>query len=196
MKRLYIATAFLLCLITTYAIQPQKGYRGFVESSNYLDLDFSFLSGGSGSSRMFTGLNTTHGYQFNNWLFVGGGVGFEYNLDWKSDRNNDGEPHYVIPLYAEGRLDAKWGKFTPYFSARLGGNLADHGGIYFSPTIGYRINWGRKTAINLGLGASIIGMRNSYHEHIMHPEGGITLGDLIYYQGHEAKFTVRVGFEF
>lgn len=185
-----------LCMIGAYARQPEKGYRGFVESSNYLDINLGFLAGDGGSSRVFTGLNTSHGYQFNSWLFVGGGIGFEYNLDWKSGYNNDGEPHLVIPLFAEGRLDAKWGRFTPFFSARLGANLADHGGIYFSPTVGYRFNWGRKTAINFGLGVSVIGMRNSYHEHIMLPEGGITLGDLVYYQGHEAKFTVRLGIEF
>lgn len=183
-------------MFNIYAVQPTQGYRGFVDSSNYLDLNFGFLVGDGGSSRIYTGGSSTHGYQFNNWLFVGGGVGFEYNLDWKSDRNNDGEHRYVIPLYAEGRLDAKWGKFTPFFSARIGANLADHGGLYFSPTIGYRFNWGRKSAINLGLGISVIGSRYSYYDHILAPGGGLINGDLIYYQGHAVKFTARLGFEF
>lgn len=84
-------------MFNIYAVQPTQGYRGFVDSSNYLDLNFGFLVGDGGSSRIYTGGSSTHGYQFNNWLFVGGGVGFEYNLDWKSDRNNDGEHRYVIP---------------------------------------------------------------------------------------------------
>lgn len=120
----------------------------------------------------------------------------EYNLDWKSYGNNDGEPRFVIPLYAEGRLDAKWGRLTPFLSMRLGANLADYSGVYFSPTIGYRFNWGRKTAINLGFGATVIGRRYTYHEHIMLPEGGIILGDLAHYQGHAVKFTARLGLDF
>ena len=99
-----------------------------------------------------------------------------YNLNWKKGMANNGDPRMVIPIFAEGRLDATWGKFTPYFSARLGANVAKHGGVYFSPTVGYRFNWDRKTAINLGAGVTLVG----------HDE----------YEWPSTKFTIRLGFEF
>lgn len=182
--------------ISAMALQPQRGYRAFVDWSNYLDLNLGFLGGDPGSSRVFTGFTTSHGYQFNDWLYVGGGAGMEYNLSWKKYGNNDGESRFIVPVFAEARLDARWNRFTPYFSAQLGANLSDHGGIYFSPMVGYRFNWGRKSAINFGLGATIFGRRYSYHEHINSPDGGIVEGPEVHYQGTLVKFTARLGFEF
>ena len=176
-KRIF--TIFLVLIISpliSFARQPDKGYRGFVDWDNMLTIDFGFLSGYGGDSRIISGLTTSHGYQFNNWLYVGGGTGFLYNFNWKKEGYNYDDPRMIIPIFAEGRLDAKWGKFTPYLSTQLGVNVAKHGGIYFSPILGYRFNWGRKTAINLGLGVTLIG--------------------LDYYEWPLAKFTVRLGFEF
>lgn len=154
-----------------------------------------YLPQASADSRLHTGFTTSHGYQFNSWLYVGGGAGCEYNLSWK-DYTNNGDTRLIIPLFAEARLDGKWGRFTPFFSTRIGANLADHGGIYFSPTVGYRFNWGRRSAINLGIGMTLYGYRASSYEHIMHPEGGITLGPIVHYQAHLVRMAFRLGFEF
>ena len=176
-KRIIIVfLVVIVCPLTLLAKQPERGYRGFVDWDNLLSISFAFISGDGGESRVITGFTTSHGYQFNNWLFVGGGTGFLYNLNWKKGMVNYGDPRMVIPIFAEGRLDAKWGKFTPYFSVQLGGNIAKHGGVYFSPMVGYRFNWGRKTAINLGLGATLVGHNDS--------------------EWPSTKFTARLGFEF
>ncbi len=129
-------------------------------------------------------------------MYVGGGAGFVYNLSWKTHGYHYDDAQYIIPVFAEARFDAKWRRFTPYFSIRLGANVNDHGGIYCAPVIGYRFNWGRKSAVNLGFGATIFGRRMSYYEHVPHPDGGITEGPLVHDQGTFAKFTVRLGFEF
>ena len=131
-KRIFSTILVLtVCFFTSQARQPQKGYRGFADWDNMLSISFAFIAGDGGESRVITGFTTSHGYQFNNWLYVGGGTGFMYDLNWKKGMVNYGDPRMVIPIFAEGRLDAKWGKFTPYFSARLGGNVASHGGVYF-----------------------------------------------------------------
>ena len=133
-----------------------------------------FLVGGGGDSYVSTGFTTSHGYQFNSWLYVGGGTGFVYNLNWKplwQTHKND-KSRYVIPLFAEVRLDAKWNRFTPYFSAQIGANVAERGGFYFSPMIGYRFNWGRRSAINIGLGATLYGNTYSYLDHTYIPGVG------------------------
>lgn len=201
MKKILLLIAAMAVLpFTASALQPQRGYRGFVDWSNSAKFDMGFLSienEPGDDTEIFTGISTSHGYQFNNWLYVGGGAGFEYNLDWKAYENEyDENACYIIPIFAEGRLDAKWGRFTPYFSARLGANVANHGGVYFSPTVGYRFNWGRSSAINLSLGMTLFGYRSGYPEHIMQPGGGIDLGPTIHYQAHLVRFSLRLGYEF
>lgn len=197
MKRILLSIIIIVAALSVCGRQPESGYRAFIDSENFLGINIGFLAGEPGESRVATGIVTSHGYQFRPWLYVGGGTGFVYDLGWKDWKNNENNIKWAVPLFAEVRFDGKWfRRFTPYFSARLGANLTEHGGIYCSPMVGYRFNWGRKSAINFGLGASIIGERISYHEHVMLPEGGIVLGDLMHYQGHIVKFTARLGFEF
>ena len=38
------------------------------------------------------------------------------------------------------------------------------GGVYVSPTVGYRFNWARKMGVNLGLGMSIAGYTSEVYE--------------------------------
>lgn len=198
MKRLLILITVTICTLHLWALQPERGYRGFIDSSNFLDLNFGFLVGSGGDSYVSTGFTTSHGYQFNNWLYVGGGTGFIYNLNWKDLKatNYNDKSRYVIPLFAEVRFDAKWKRFTPYFSTQIGANVAERGGLYFSPTIGYRFNWGRKSAINFGLGVTVYGNTSSYLEHTCLPDGTHTDTQVKSYTGNVATFTARLGFEF
>lgn len=188
---------FLFGLIgsfTSMARQPQRGYRGFIDWNNFLEFNFGFLAGDPGDSRFYTGFTTSHGYQFNDWLYVGGGTGFTYNLNYSSNRHENDFTHFVIPVFAEGRLDAKWGRFTPYFSTQLGVNVVNHGGVYLSPMVGYRFNWGRKSAINFGVGMTLFGHRVSYLSYDPIEEN--PNGTLKNNHGTWMKFTARLGFEF
>ena len=198
MKHFLIIITIAISSVAAWAVQPVRGYRGFVDSSNFLDINIGFIAGNPGDSHVCTGFTTSHGYQFNRWLYVGGGTGFIYNLNWKSPvlgYHND-KSRYVIPVFAEVRLDARWNRFTPYFSAQIGGNVAERGGIYFSPTVGYRFNWGRKSAINLGLGATIYGNTASYSEHTCLPDGSHIDVEKSRRSGNAVTFTARLGFEF
>lgn len=197
-KRYLLVLYFLLACASAQAIQPQRGYRGFIDWSGDIEPNVSFLLSdheGGRDSELYMGLSTSHGYQFNNWLYVGGGAGFEYNFGWKSYYNS-GEAHFFVPVFAETRLDAKWGRFTPFLAMRLGANVVEHGGIYFSPTVGYRFNWGRKSAINLSLGMTLFSRRSQYHDHVLHPDGGLVEGPLVTYHPIHVKFAFRLGFEF
>ena len=116
MKGVLLCMVISLSSLTAYALQPQRGYRAFVDWNNFLDIDFGFLAGEPCDSKIFTGLTTSHGYQFNNWLYVGGGGGFMYNLGWKS-YNRYSDRRFVIPVFAEARLDAKWYLYTILFAS-------------------------------------------------------------------------------
>ena len=75
-KRIFtIFLVIIVCSLTSPARQPEKGYRGFVDWDNMLSIDFGFIFGYGGDSRIISGFTTSHGYQFNNWLYVGGGTG-------------------------------------------------------------------------------------------------------------------------
>ena len=180
------------------ATQPVKGYRGFFDWNNYLKFILDICCGDF-ESEVYTGFTTSHGYQFNNWLYVGGGTGFMCNLEWKKFNYPQYEgTRFVIPVFAEGRLDGKWGKFTPYFSVQLGANLTHHVGAYFSPLIGYRFNWGRKIAINLGLGMTLFQTRRNRQTFLPGEEHDpwANKGPIIHTRPNFVKFTVRIGFEF
>lgn len=186
MKRLI--TFFMLVIMTVAALsarQPEKGYRGFIDWSNSLGTVDIWYPGNT-ETTLYTGLSTSHGYQFNPWLFVGAGIGLE--RCGKIDS-------WLAPAYLQGRTDLQFGRFTPFGDIRLGYNLSQGGGLYFSPSIGYRFNWGRKMGINLGVGLTV--QRYSYDIF----ESAFVNGYQTYVKvgtGHGTKafFSFRVGIDF
>lgn len=147
---------------TISARQPHSGYRGFIEWSNDMRSDeYSdwWFTGDPASTHRetnyYSGLTTSHGYQINPIWFVGAGLGLEHC------RNIN---NYIAPLFIHGRADLKFGNFTPFADLRLGANMAEGIGIYLSPSVGYRFNWGRKMGINLSLGYTLTGYKVQYYE--------------------------------
>lgn len=195
MKKTLLLLSLIISTISATALQPQRGYRAMIDANMSLIPNIGFIAGEPGDSEVMLGGTTSHGYQFNNWLYVGGGAGFEYNPSWKSYHSS--ETRFIIPIFAEARADACWGRFTPFLSVRLGANVANHGGIYFSPIVGYRFNWGRRCAINFGLGLNLFGRRYTFPNYVLQPGGGLAPDGTTYsYTGSEAKFAIRLGFEF
>lgn len=171
--------------MSAQASQPRRGYRGFIEWSN--DLIYESYSNISERSLLYTGVSTSHGYQFTPYLFVGAGLSFEC-----CNRYSDG----FLPFFIEGRTDLKFGRFTPYGDLRFGYNLANGGGIYISPTVGYRFSWGRKFCINAGVGFTLRGY-GIEHYFINIDETGywqITSKDKTH--GYSPCLAFRFGFEF
>lgn len=162
MKRsiILILTAVTLCQVAE-ARQPQRGYRGFLEWSSSLrseKLGYPDINGNLliyRENMFYNGVSTSHGYQINHLFFIGAGLGMERcgSLD-----------NWVAPIFIEGRIDLKFGKFTPFGDLRVGANVAEGAGVYFSPTIGYRFNWGHKMGINIGAGFSLAGYRAEHYE--------------------------------
>lgn len=151
-KRFLTAIAALALVATAYGRHPSRGYRGFVDWSSDVRREKVF----NGSATNFvTGVTTTHGCQFNPWLFAGGGVGVEYGSKFGN---------YIVPIYADVRFDPLMGSFSPFADIRLGYSCTDGGGVYFSPSVGYRIDLGRKVGINIGLGMSVKGWKSDVYE--------------------------------
>lgn len=186
MKRYLLLIISLLPFISSDGRQPKRGYRGFLEWSNDLTTTAS-IDGKNSMSTFYTGFSTSHGYQVNSWLFAGAGL--EYEHCSKIDSN-------ILAPFLHGRTDLKFGSFTPYGDIRLGYNLAGGGGVFFSPNVGYRFNWGRKTGINIGAGVSVTGYKVEIFDIGITPDGYMTFEKTG--ENHRCKlfFSFRIGFDF
>lgn len=150
----------LLCQLAE-ARQPRRGYRGFLEWSGSVRRETvgKWVSSESldtyRKNTLYEGFSTSHGYQINPKFFVGAGLGAEHCADING---------WIIPLFLQGRIDMKFGRFTPYGDIKAGVNVGSGIGAYFSPTIGYRFNWGRKMGVNAGLGLTLAGLQVAYYD--------------------------------
>lgn len=168
------------------AKQPQRGYRGFVDWSNSIR---SYEFNGVGRiSDYYTGFSTIHGYQINPWIFTGVGFDLEY---FSTGRD------FIIAPFFDVRSDLKFNKITPFADVRIGYNYTDGKGVYFSPSLGYRFNWGRKVGVNLGIGLTLKG----YKADIIDIEYNPGLGGWgVEYIGTERRvetlFSFRIGIDF
>lgn len=107
-----------------------RGYQG------YVDIGCSVgLVNWSGCNAF--SLSTSHGYQFNPYLFIGAGIGIDYYRELETT---------MLPIFADLKVNFIKNDITPFFRARLGYSLIDGTGVYFNPTIGVDISpdkdWG------------------------------------------------------
>lgn len=187
MKRLFITLAALTALtISTHARQPERGYRGFVDWNNSLRTSNTPFGK---STEFYTGLSTSHGYQFNPLLFVGAGVDYEYCSSISST---------ICSFYLHGRTDLKFGHFTPFGDLRIGYNVASGGGFYLSPSVGHRFDLGRKVGINLGVGLTLQAYSIDMYDTPFYDDnyGWITANKIGTDRGCAAFFSFRVGIDF
>ena len=166
-RHIFLLITISLLSFTVAANEPKKGYRGFVDAN----VDLSFHQGGYGdnSVTVYYGLSTSHGYQFNSHYFLGGGLMFERH---HPVYHNYG---YSFPVYLHARIDWTFGKFPLYGDVRIGGVLFGDYRLYLSPTVGYRLNLGRKSNLNFGIGLNLRGYRWN-DEKTLHPQLAIRVG--------------------
>lgn len=116
----------------------------------------AFLMGeGSNGFIPYPSITTVNGYQWNQQIFTGIGVGFEF-FEWSN-----------LPLFADFKVMLKPDVITPYFSFKTGYSFPlsknkevnwygdggkTYGGVLLSPEAGIRIALSGKSALMLGLG--------------------------------------------
>lgn len=187
MKKAILFLIMLVVVAESSAREPQCGYRGFIEWDNSFGKG-DWFSSADGESKhedlLFIGLSTSHGYQINRHSYLG--AGFMLSL---------GFPCMMLPIFADYRYDISFGKFTPYADARIGYSISDGGSVYFSPTVGYRVNWGRKANFNIGIGLTLCGQTDVYSEYISGPD--YEYKETIV-RDHKVfpRFSLRLGFDF
>lgn len=195
MKRALAIILVLVSLCSGYAREPQRGYRGFFEWDNsFGSMPYFDHSVGENKNdfQWIFGCSTAHGYQINKNVFVGAGLLVAF-----------GAPSLecTLPVFFDFRYDHSFGKFRPFGDLRIGYNLTDGGGVYFSPTIGYRFDWGRKVGLNLGIGLTLRGRTSDVYRLDLvqgtYPDNPhFEIVDLGRKHYADAFFTFRIGIDF
>lgn len=158
--RLCSVILFFLLLIPTgaKAEEPQyrlKGFKAFVNLNTNFNV-FSKTTEEDTTPPSFPiseptynniGLSATLGYQFNNHVFVGGGMLVEYYI---------GDEGFSFPLYADCRVNLLDRPTTPYVDVKLGGyfwscSMAAVSALYNSYEVGMRIGLDKGKALNCAL---------------------------------------------
>lgn len=111
-----------------------RGYKGFVDAGYQFDL--------SGHQANSLEIVTSHGYQFNNYVFLGGGAGIIYYTD--ADK-------VMMPFFTNFRANLSNKPTTPFADMKVGYSAGDLPGPYLSLALGVRFAMQGKKALNLRL---------------------------------------------
>ena len=192
MKNVFFAAVLLFCIFSPLQAQYLKtGYRGMVETGFGVGNAFDRDEYGSDSDLFGVHLetSTTHGYQFNPYLFLGGGVGALLR-----SLTEDGG---TFPFFVDFRANFNKKRFSPYGVLKIGYSTNPekelNGGVYINTALGYRFGLHKKLAINVSLG--YLHQQTDYYK-----SGGVFC--LLFCRpesisrGALNAFTVRAGFEF
>ena len=133
------------------------GYRGMVEMGHG--------AGSCGGDYLFK-LSTTHGYQFNPYIYLGGFVSFGTTEVWEQYRyyysswdyiyNERYEPNFNFRLGADFRAYLPKGRIAPFAGVQLGFDYGsststysgDYAFVYFSGQIGLRVALNNRMGLN------------------------------------------------
>ena len=154
-----------------------KGYKGFV--------DFAYIGDVSDYNASKIELSTSHGYQFNNYFFVGGGVALNYYTD---------ADLVAAPIYANFRANFINKRVTPFADVKTGYAVGDIEGAYASIGVGVRFSLKGKKALNLAL-------IYNFQDYNISTDYGYSSGGYYYHSSYDDTWElhgvgVRFGFEF
>lgn len=122
--------------------QSLRGYKGFI--------DGGYNFGDDGNIEF----STSHGYQFNNHIFVGGGLALRYYSDYEVTS---------VPFFANFRANFINNSITPFVDVKTGYAVGDIEGFYASIGLGMRIKLQNRMALNLTVTYS--GQEDGYFYH-------------------------------
>ena len=149
MKKFFVLFIVLLASQMVSA-QNTSGscYRGFVDGGYTIGIgDYKF--------GRFE-INSSHGYQINPFIFVGGGLGFHFMPKYETPDMNiplDQRKSKVdIPVFANARANFSKGKITPFVDGKAGTYVNNNGGLYLNLSVGCRYAVDEKQAVNVSVG--------------------------------------------
>ncbi len=148
MKNIIVFFMALLPLMAN-AQYIKKGYHGFVDGGYA-----AYISQIAPSTIEVT---TSHGYQFNPYIFLGCGVGVDITGDCKWGEvggmaYNKRESSVDIPVFFNFRSNFTKTRVSPFVDAKVGAYVNNDGGIYLNAALGCRCAVSDNVGISLSVG--------------------------------------------
>lgn len=116
-----------------------RGYKAFYDV-NYL---FTIYPSDTDTGNSL-GFSTSHGFQFNNYLYFGGGIGFNSFFC-------DGTTRLVVPIFGELRCNFLNRRTTPFVCGRYGYGFGNIHGSYDSLVLGMRLALKNNHSLTAGI---------------------------------------------
>ncbi len=191
MKKIILLLAVVMASFTTYAQEQSKGYRGFAEVGYGIgvgDYDFGRFS-----------IETSHGYQFNHYIFLGAGLGFQFSskyetkgMEYALDKRDS---KVDIPIFANLHFNFLKKKISPFVDLKGGAYVNNGGGAYVNASAGLRIATTAKQAVNISVGYAFQQLEFETFGHFTNP------GHSMNYTRDPRRLdteavTIKVGYEF
>ena len=136
----------MLLALVALSISPTTSnaqtYKGSIEGGRTLHTDDIGLFS-------TTDIYTTHGVQFNPYLYVGAGAGVRL-----------GDDYTAIPIYADVKYTILKKKVSPFIDAKIGYSVLDASGFYMNPGVG--VNWNFYKGLSVFLKVGYTYNANSY----------------------------------
>ena len=199
MKKM-ISLCCLAALLTLFGSEThaQKGYEKSIEAG-------TAIGAGTYSNTSY-GISMINGYRFNDYFYMGVGIGFAYSnaLNGVSIKENGSKSEYrtgayLIPLFADFKANFTSGKISPFFLLNAGytfdaaQHLQDAPGVMVEPTLGVDFKFSGKKALY-----ALVGFNLQHGEYTFTRNIGTTSSDWEVSNKSEMfkAVSIRVGFKF
>lgn len=143
-KTILLFAAFVVFALNGYA--QNHGYKGYVDAGYSIgigDYEFGRIE-----------VNTSHGYQFNPYFFLGAGTGVHFMSSYETiidvrDSKVD------IPVFANIRCNFSKKKISPFIDFKGGTFVTNNGGLYLNGSVGCRFALNESQAVNIAIGYAL-----------------------------------------
>lgn len=94
-----------------------------------------------------------HGYQFNPYFFLGGGLGIQH-MEYEESGLKLSFTESTVPVFADVKVHLLKTRIAPFVEGRVGYSIKGFKGFYLNPSAGISFGISPRTAGYLGLGYS------------------------------------------
>jgi len=125
-----------------------KCYRGFVDAGYTVGIgDYEFGR---------VELSTSHGYQFNPYVFLGAGVGLHFMQKYETNGMeialDTRDSKVDVPVFGNVRFNFAKSKIAPFVDGKVGYYVTNNGGLYYNVSAGCRFSINAKQAVSVSVG--------------------------------------------
>ena len=149
MRKISFVLSAIMAIALNCNAQSSNGcYRGFIDAGYSIgvgDYEFGRFE-----------VNTSHGYQFNPYFFLGAGAGLHFMSSYETkdmDIPLDVRDSQVdIPVFANIRCNFSKKKVSPFVDVKGGTYVTNNGGLYVNASAGCRFAINEKQAVSFAVG--------------------------------------------